>query len=102
MASRGCLEGQTLPGRFHVDIVQKHLESTERHRLRSRPCRRKPWASHMELAHGAHRFELECCQHNTTWTKDVTVPYALALLRAFVDQALAAHPGTVAVSVQTE
>ncbi|MET8810110.1 hypothetical protein ACWDZ8_40700 [Streptomyces sp. NPDC003233] len=38
----------------------------------------------MELAHGAHRFELEC------WTKDVTVPETAALVQDFVDQALAA------------
>lgn len=74
-----------LPGRYHVGIVQKHLEATERHRHGSRPCRRQPWARHMELAHGAHRFELECWQHSTTWTKDVTVPDTLAFVRDVVD-----------------
>ncbi|MCD9880431.1 endonuclease domain-containing protein [Streptomyces guryensis] len=95
---RGCPEGRTLPGRYHVGLVQKHLEATERHR--SRPCRRQPCARHMELAHGAHRFEPECRPHSTTWTKDVTVPDALALVRDFVDQALAAQPGTVTVPAQ--
>ncbi|MGW9400631.1 endonuclease domain-containing protein [Streptomyces sp. NPDC055642] len=97
---RGCIEGRTLPGRYHIGIAQKHLEATERHRHRSRPCRRQPWARHMELAHGAHRFELECWQHSTTWTRDVTVPDTLALVRDFVDQALAARPGTVTVPAQ--
>lgn len=36
---RGCPEGQTPPGRYHVGIVQKHLEASERHRHRSRPYR---------------------------------------------------------------
>ncbi|MDX2631808.1 endonuclease domain-containing protein [Streptomyces scabiei] len=97
---RGCLEARTLPGRYHVAIVQKHLETTERHRHRSRPCRRRPWARHMDLAHGAHRFELECWPHSTTWTKGVTVPDTLALVRDFVDQALAAQPDAVSVPAQ--
>ncbi|SOR78175.1 MULTISPECIES: hypothetical protein [Streptomyces] len=36
---RGCLERRSLPGRYHVAIVQKHLEATERHR--GRRCRRQ-------------------------------------------------------------
>jgi hypothetical protein len=95
---RGCLEGRTLPGRYHVGFAQKHLETTERHR--GRPCRRRPWARHVELAHGAYHFELECWPHTTTWTRDVTVPDALALVRDFVDRALAARPGTVTVPAQ--
>ncbi|WP_030619348.1 hypothetical protein [Streptomyces fulvoviolaceus] len=45
----------------------------------------------MKLAHGAHRFELECWWgHSETWTKNVTVPETAALVRDFVGQALAA------------
>ncbi|MFF5139998.1 endonuclease domain-containing protein [Streptomyces sp. NPDC013157] len=87
---RGCLERRTLPGRYHIAIVQKHLEATEHHRLRSRRCKRRPSAQHMELAHGAHRFDLECWRHSHMWTKNVTVPETAALVRDFVDQALAA------------
>lgn len=99
---RGRLQGRTLPGRYHMSLVQKHLEATERHRHRhrSRPCRRKPQARHMELAHGAHRFELECWQHSATWARDVMVPDTLALVRDFVDQALAKRPRTVTVPAQ--
>lgn len=87
---RGCLERRTLPGRYHIAIVQKHLEATEHHRLRSRRCKRRPSAQHMELAHGAHRFDVECWRHSHTWTKNVTVPETAVLVRDFVDQALAA------------
>ncbi|MFD5378322.1 endonuclease domain-containing protein [Streptomyces griseoincarnatus] len=87
---RGCLVRRTLPGRYHVAIVQRHLEATERHRHRGRRCRRQLWVRHVELAHGAHRFELDCWWHSQKWTKDVTVPEALAVVRDFVDQALAA------------
>ncbi|MFC8095376.1 hypothetical protein [Streptomyces sp. NPDC057301] len=44
----------------------------------------------MELAHGTHNFELECWWHSQKWTKHVTVPETVALVRDFVDQALAA------------
>ncbi|MFK4105473.1 hypothetical protein ACI2L1_36510 [Streptomyces sp. NPDC019531] len=54
----------------------------------------------MELAHGAHRFELECWRHSTTWTKNTTAPDALALVWDFVDQAHAAQSGTVTVPIQ--
>lgn len=94
---RGCLERRTLPGRYHVAIVEKHLEATERHRHRGRRCKRRPSVQHMELAHGAHRFELECWWHSETWTKDVTVPETAALVQDFVDQALAAAQPDVVV-----
>jgi hypothetical protein len=51
----------------------------------------------VELAHGAHHFELECWRHSQTWTKDVTVPETVALVRGFVDQALAASQPVVLV-----
>ncbi|MDX3781427.1 endonuclease domain-containing protein [Streptomyces europaeiscabiei] len=93
---RGCLERRTLPGRYHVAIAQKHLEATEHHRHRGRRCRRQMGVRHVELAHGAHHFELECWSHSQTWTKDVTVPETVALVRDFVDHALtAAQPGAV-------
>ncbi|MET7571263.1 endonuclease domain-containing protein [Streptomyces sp. NPDC005492] len=92
----GCLECRTLPGRYHVDIAQRHLEATERHRHRGRRCGRRTWVNHVELAHGVHRFELECWWHGETWTKDVTVPETVALVRDFVCSALAAaEPDTV-------
>ncbi|KFG10875.1 endonuclease domain-containing protein [Streptomyces scabiei] len=93
---RGCLERRTLPVRYHVAIVHKHLEATEGHRRRGRRCTRRPSIRHVELAHGTHRFELECWWHSETWTKDVAVPETVALVRDFVDQALAAaQPDTV-------
>ncbi|MFJ1610408.1 endonuclease domain-containing protein [Streptomyces sp. NPDC088253] len=93
---RDCLDRRTLPGRYHVAIIQKHLEATERHRIHSRRCKRRPSAQHLELAHGMHRFDLECWRHSETWTKNVPVPETAALVRDFVDQALAAaQPDTV-------
>lgn len=86
---RGCLERRTLPGRYHVAIAQERLEATEHHRHRSRRCKRRPSVQHVELAHGAHRFELSRWWHSETWTRDVTVPETLALVRGFVDHALA-------------
>ncbi|MFD0007133.1 endonuclease domain-containing protein [Streptomyces sp. NPDC127178] len=93
----GCLERRTLPGRYHVAIAQKHLEATERHRHRSRRCQRRTRARHVELAHGAHHFELECWRHSATWTKNVMVPETAALVRNFVDHALAAAQPDVAL-----
>ncbi|MEU2026149.1 hypothetical protein ABZ565_28940 [Streptomyces sp. NPDC016469] len=45
----------------------------------------------MELAHGTYRFELSCWWHKAMWTKDVTVAETAALVKEFVDQALAAE-----------
>ncbi|MDQ0577883.1 endonuclease domain-containing protein [Streptomyces rishiriensis] len=99
---RGCLERRTLPGRYHVAIVQKRLEATEHHRHRGRRCKRRPSVRHVKLAHGAHRFELECWWHSETWTKDVTVPETAALVRGFADQALAApQPDVVVPAART-
>ncbi|MFF3710339.1 endonuclease domain-containing protein [Streptomyces phaeochromogenes] len=98
---RDCLERRTLPGRYHLGIAQKHLEATERHRHRSRRCRHQTWVRHVELAHGAHHFELKCWQHGETWTKDITVPETVALVRSFVDHALAAsQPDVVGPSAR--
>jgi hypothetical protein len=36
---------------------------------------------------------MDCGWHTTRWTKDVTVAEAVALVRAFVDAALAAQEG---------
>ncbi|WP_329266899.1 KUP/HAK/KT family potassium transporter [Streptomyces sp. NBC_01451] len=77
------------------------LEATERHRHRGRLCKRRPSVRHMELAHGAHCFELECWWHGETWTKDVTVPETVALVRDFVDQALTgAQPGAAVLAAR--
>jgi hypothetical protein len=97
---RGCLEGRTLPGRYHVGIAHKHLETTERHRHRSRPCRRQPWARHVELAHGAHRFEMECWPQPRRGRGTSRCPTPWRSYGDFVDQALAARPGTVTVPAQ--
>jgi hypothetical protein len=94
---RGCLERRNLPGRYHVALAQKHLEATERHRHRGRRCRRQTWVRHVELAHGAHRFELECWWHSETWTMDVTVPETVALVRDLVERRLAAPQPDVVV-----
>ncbi|MFD5079551.1 endonuclease domain-containing protein [Streptomyces sp. NPDC058371] len=93
---RGCLDRRTLPRRYHVAIVQKYLEGTEHHRHRGRRCKRRPSVRHVELAHGAQRFELECWRHGARWPKDVTVPETASLVQDFVDQALAiAQPDAV-------
>ncbi|GHA71143.1 hypothetical protein GCM10010372_82730 [Streptomyces tauricus] len=100
---RGCLERRTLPGRYYVAIAQKHLEATEYHHHRSRRCRRQMWVTYVELAHGAHLFELKCLWHSQTWTKDVPVPDTFALVRDFVDQALTeALPDPVVPAARAE
>ncbi len=68
-----------------------HVEARERHIIRSRRCKHVPWIEHVELAHGAYRFELSCWWHKATWTKYVTVAETAALVREFVDQTLAAE-----------
>lgn len=45
---RGCLERRTLPGRYHLAVIRKHLEATEHHCFRSRRCKRPPSARHVE------------------------------------------------------
>ncbi|WP_086670374.1 endonuclease domain-containing protein [Streptomyces albovinaceus] len=93
---RGCLERRTLPARYHAAVARMHLEATERHRVRSRQCRREPWFEGVELAHGEYRFELSCWWHKAEWTKAVTEAETSALVRDFVDQAFrAAQPATV-------
>ncbi|MFG2790005.1 hypothetical protein [Streptomyces sp. NPDC048419] len=44
----------------------------------------------MQLAHGAHRFELECRWHSERWTKNAAVSETSALVWDSVDLALAA------------
>ncbi|MFC9249622.1 endonuclease VII domain-containing protein [Streptomyces sp. NPDC057136] len=88
---RGCLEQRTLPSRFHLDVVRAHLEQTERHGR----CRKQPYAHELEPTHGVHRFKLECSGWHTAslWAKNVTASETTALVRAFVDAALAAQEG---------
>lgn len=87
---RGCLEQRTLPRRFHIDVVRRHLEQTERHGR----CSREPYARELEHAHGVHRFQMECSSwHTGRWTKDVTASEVTALVQAFVDASLAAQEG---------
>ncbi|WP_405720941.1 hypothetical protein [Streptomyces sp. NBC_00046] len=68
-----------------------HLEQTERHGR----CRDQPYARELEHMHGVHRFRMECSGwHGASgWTKDVTASEVVALVRAFVDTALAAQDG---------
>ncbi|MGW2777317.1 endonuclease VII domain-containing protein [Streptomyces olivaceoviridis] len=94
---RGCLERRTLPARYHAALARMHVEATERHIIRSRRCKHMPWIEHVELAHGAYRFELSCWWHKATWTKDVTVAETAGLVREFVDQALAGEQAGAAV-----
>ncbi|MEW1552220.1 endonuclease domain-containing protein [Streptomyces tsukubensis] len=86
---RDCLEQRTLPRRFHPAVIRAHLEETERHGR----CRKQPWASELEHAGGVHRFRLECSGWHmpSRWTKDVTAAEAAALVRTFVDTALASR-----------
>jgi hypothetical protein len=85
---RSCLEGQTLPRRFRIDVIREHLQETERHGR----CRTRPYIQELEHAHGVHRFSLYCSSHSsaTTWTKDVTAAEAANLVRALVEKTLAA------------
>ncbi|MFF9787713.1 hypothetical protein [Streptomyces nigrescens] len=71
-------------------MVRAHLEQTERHGR----CR-QTYAREQEHTHGVHRFQLECSNWHATgkWTKDVTAAEVAALVRAFVDAALAAQEG---------
>ncbi|OEJ49528.1 endonuclease domain-containing protein [Streptomyces agglomeratus] len=84
---QGCREGDTLPRRFHVDVVLAHLEGTERHGR----CRHRPHAYRSEYVHGVHRITLYCHAHASTskWTKEVTVAEAADLVRVLVKSALA-------------
>ncbi|WUW19292.1 endonuclease VII domain-containing protein [Streptomyces sp. NBC_01463] len=88
---RACLEQQTLPRRFHTDVVLTHLEKTERHGR----CHRQPYVRELEHAHGVHRFHLECSgwHAESRWTKDVTASEVATLVRAFVDAVLAVREG---------
>ncbi|MER5618688.1 endonuclease domain-containing protein [Streptomyces sp. NPDC002215] len=88
---RGCLEQRTLPRRFHLGVVRIHLEQTERHGR----CRNQPYARELEHTHGVHRFQMGCSGWHgaSSWTKDVTASEVVALVRAFVDTALAAQDG---------
>ncbi|MFB9462751.1 endonuclease domain-containing protein [Streptomyces cinereospinus] len=79
---RGCLERRTLPARYHAAPARMHVEATQRHIIRTRRCRHVPWIEHVELAHGAYRFELSCWWHKATWTKDVTVAQTATLLKS--------------------
>ncbi|MFF4180986.1 endonuclease domain-containing protein [Streptomyces sp. NPDC001750] len=87
---RSCLDRRTLPARYHAALARMHVEATERHTVHTRRCRHEPWIERVELVHGTYRFELSCWWHEDTWTKDITVAEASALVRDFVDQALAA------------
>ncbi|MGW3341354.1 endonuclease domain-containing protein [Streptomyces sp. NPDC001009] len=88
---RGCLEQRTLPRRFHMDVVRAYLEQTERHGR----CQKQPYVREVGHAHGVHRFQLQCNSWQATgkWTREVTVPQAAALVRAFADAALATPAG---------
>ncbi|MCX4444841.1 endonuclease VII domain-containing protein [Streptomyces sp. NBC_01789] len=88
---RGCREQRTLPARYHAAFAQMYVEAAERHIIRARRCKHVPWIEHVELAQGTYRFELSCWWHKAMWTKDVTVAETAALVKEFVDQALAAE-----------
>ncbi|WP_392675930.1 hypothetical protein [Streptomyces sp. LN785] len=76
-----------------------NVAATERHIIRACRCRREPWVEHLELAHGAYRFELSCWWREAGWTKTVTVVETSVLVRGFVDQALAAAQSDAVVLV---
>ncbi|MEE1797276.1 endonuclease domain-containing protein [Streptomyces sp. JV176] len=87
---RGCRDQRTLPRRYHPAVAAEHLESTERHGR----CRHRPYADHVEPAHGAHLFKLRCDQHWTaSWTKEVSAGEAARLVRAYVVGVLAEAAG---------
>ncbi|MFF4741304.1 endonuclease domain-containing protein [Streptomyces sp. NPDC001262] len=86
---RGCRDQQTLPQRFRTDIIRDHLERTQRHGR----CRNHPHVRALEHDHGAYRFTLTC--HSTTWTHEVSATEAATLVRAVVEQALAADPDMI-------
>ncbi|MFG3029203.1 hypothetical protein ACGFZJ_11885 [Streptomyces sp. NPDC048253] len=88
---RGCLDQQTLPRRFHLDVVRAHLEQTERHGR----CGKQPYVREAEHTDGVHRFQLQCSGWHATgnWTKDITASEAATLVRALVDATLAAQDG---------
>ncbi|WP_345943588.1 endonuclease domain-containing protein [Streptomyces sp. SID8352] len=67
---RGLLERRTLPARYYAALPRMHVEATERHIIRSRRCKHEPWIEHVELAHGAYRFEPSCWWHQATWGLD--------------------------------
>lgn len=81
----GCRQRHTLPERFHLSIVHQYL-AAERHGR----CRRTPWIQDHHLADGVHRFSL-ICSHAThkAWAKELSSSDVTALIRAYVDRALA-------------
>ncbi|MFD3467985.1 endonuclease domain-containing protein [Streptomyces sp. NPDC058682] len=81
LGCRGCLEGRTLPVRYHAALARMHLEARERHVIRSRRYRREPWIEDVELDHDAHRFELSCRWRDARWTGTVMVVEAAKLVR---------------------
>ncbi|MFJ1662300.1 hypothetical protein [Streptomyces anthocyanicus] len=88
---RGCLKERTLPPRFRLDVVRAHLEETERHGR----CSTQPFAELKQPdADGGGQFRMTCRWHSSSrWTKDVTAADTAALVRAYVDAALAAPEG---------
>ncbi|WP_043267256.1 endonuclease domain-containing protein [Streptomyces sp. CT34] len=79
---RACLEQQTLPRRFRIDVIRNHLEETERHGC----CWNHPDVWELEHTNDVYRFMLAC--HSTRWTKEVAAAEAADLVRAFVQRAL--------------
>ncbi|MFF7602307.1 hypothetical protein [Streptomyces mirabilis] len=67
-------------------MVVDHLEGVER----DGRCRHRPHVYGSQYVHGVHRGTRYCHGHAsaTTWTKDVTVAEAAALVRALVDSTL--------------
>ncbi|MGW6207414.1 hypothetical protein ACWF9B_27735 [Streptomyces sp. NPDC055089] len=96
---RGCLDHRTLPPRFRLDVVRAHLEETDQHGR----CHAQPYAElEQKHADGGGRFKLTCRWHTVSrWTKDITAPEADALVRAFVDAALAAQEDRPSPGVAT-
>ncbi|GHE26054.1 endonuclease domain-containing protein [Streptomyces hydrogenans] len=86
-----CREERTLPPRFHAAVAGLHLEAEARHAS----CLVQPAVRHRGTTAGGHVFDLYCDRHWTKkWSKEVSATEAHELVRAFVDQALAAgQPG---------
>ncbi|MEV7282647.1 endonuclease domain-containing protein [Streptomyces sp. NPDC093111] len=86
-----CREERTLPLRFHAAVAGFHLEAEARHAS----CPVQPRVRHRGTTTSGHVFDLYCDRHWTKrWKEEVSTAEAHELVRAFVDQALAAgQPG---------
>ena len=102
---RGCREAQTLPPRYHAELVRRHLESVERHRNPSGPgaCQTRPWArsSSPPASDGSVTFTLTCrslssrtrSTHPHQWEVTVRLEDFAHLVPEFLDRISRITPG---------